>query len=293
MALKGKKPKNQKVLMKKIFLHRKHKIFRLSAIQFLIVAILSSCSWINKGAVFGSVENYRYEEHYDSAPQVDKGKVATDDAVVTLEKPSKAGNPKSYTIRGKTYRVMKSADGFTQTGEASWYGSKFHGHKTANGEVYDMYKMTAAHKTLPLPSFVKVTNLANGKTVVVRVNDRGPFHGKRIIDLSYAAAKKIGIGGVGKVKIEVLNPLTYNKGNYKMDSDKQAFLQIGAFSKQNVAEESCKKINNLGFGCRIIMSDKLYKVQAGGFKDAKSLALATQDLKKAGWNQAVLVLEAK
>lgn len=279
--------------MKDIFSLKKHRLLWLSASQFFAIAILSSCAWLNKGAVFGSVENYRYEEHYDSAAGVDDKKIATEDALVTLEKPTKAGNPKSYTIRGKTYRVMKNADGFTQTGEASWYGSKFHGHKTANGEVYDMYKMTAAHKTLPLPSFVKVTNLSNGKTVVVRVNDRGPFHGKRIIDLSYAAAKKIGIAGVGKVKMEVLNPLTYNKGNYKMDSDKQAFLQIGAYTKQSSAEGVCKKVKGLGFGCRIIMSDKLFKVQAGGFSDAKSLALATRDLKKSGWNRAVLVLEAK
>lgn len=277
----------------KFFLQKKHRIFLLSASQFLLVSILSSCAWLNKGAVFGSVENYRYKEHYDSAPKLGAGKVATEDAIVTLEKPTRAGNPRSYTIRGRTYRVMKNADGFTQTGEASWYGSKFHGHKTANGEVYDMYKMTAAHKTLPLPSFVKVTNLANGKKVVVRVNDRGPFHGNRIIDLSYAAAKKISIGGVGKVKIEVLNPVTYNKGNYKMNTDKRAFLQIAAFSTQSSAEASCKKINKLGFGCRIIMSDKIYRVQVGSFSDTKSLALATKDLKKAGWKQAVLILEAR
>lgn len=113
-----------------------------------------------------------------------------------------------YVVLGKKYYPMQSAHSYRETGTASWYGTKFHGLKTANGETYDLYGMTAAHKTLPLPSYVKVTNLDNGKTVTLRVNDRGPFYSDRIIDLSFAAAKKLGYAekGVARVKVEGINP---------------------------------------------------------------------------------------
>lgn len=113
-----------------------------------------------------------------------------------------------YTVLGKTYYPMKNAHTYNEVGTASWYGTKFHGQNTANGEVYDLYGMTAAHKTLPLPSYVKVTNLDNGRTVVLRVNDRGPFYSDRIIDLSFAAAKKLGYAdkGVARVKVEGIDP---------------------------------------------------------------------------------------
>ncbi len=108
-----------------------------------------------------------------------------------------------YDRFGKTYTPLASAAGFKQRGLASWYGKKFHGQKTSSGELYDMYAMTAAHPTLPIPSYVRVTNLANRKSVVVRVNDRGPFHGDRIIDLSYAAAHKLGFVQRGSAEVEV------------------------------------------------------------------------------------------
>lgn len=125
------------------------------------------------------------------------------DAVPVDEPRSRGGNSKSYEVLGKTYKVMNNAKGFTQRGHASWYGKKFHGRKTANGERYDMFKMTAAHKSLPIPSYVRVTDLDNGKSVIVRINDRGPFHGGRIIDLSYAAAAKIGLIGHGTSEVEI------------------------------------------------------------------------------------------
>ncbi len=130
------------------------------------------------------------------------------DAVPRVEQRTKAGNKTPYTVLGKTYYVMPSSEGFRQEGYASWYGKKFHGRRTSNGEVYDMYGMTAAHKTLPIPSYVRVTNQRNGISVVVRVNDRGPFHGDRIIDLTYTAATKLGFVGQGTapVAIEVITP---------------------------------------------------------------------------------------
>lgn len=124
------------------------------------------------------------------------------DAVPKNESYSRGGTS-SYKLFGKQYHVRKTHHGYKERGIASWYGKQFHGRLTSNGERYDMYKMTAAHKSLPLPCYVKVTNLENKKTIVVRVNDRGPFHGNRIIDLSYAAAKKLGMDHKGTAKIEV------------------------------------------------------------------------------------------
>ncbi len=127
---------------------------------------------------------------------------------VTAEPRSRVGNRSSYAVLGQEYRVLDDTRGYVEQGLASYYGNKFHGRRTSNLEVYDMYAFTAAHKTLPLPSFARVTNLDNGKSVVVRVNDRGPFHEGRVMDLSYAAAVKIGIypRGTGRVEVRALTP---------------------------------------------------------------------------------------
>ena len=139
----------------------------------------------------------------DSVP----GEIPDVDAIpepeVIHEPRSKVGNRKTYSVLGKKYEVLDSAQGYAETGIASFYGKKFHGRRTSNLEVYDMYAFSAAHKTLPLPSFARVTNLDNGKSVVVRVNDRGPFHSGRIIDLSYAAATKLGYVRQGTARVEV------------------------------------------------------------------------------------------
>ncbi|GAB3389595.1 septal ring lytic transglycosylase RlpA family protein [Lysobacter fragariae] len=135
----------------------------------------------------------------DDIPDVD----SIPEPEVTDEPRSSVGNRKSYAVLGKKYQVLDSAQGYVETGVASFYGKKFHGRRTSNLEVYDMYAFTAAHKTLPLPSFARVTNLDNGKSVVVRVNDRGPFHAGRIIDLSYAAATKLGYVKNGTARVEV------------------------------------------------------------------------------------------
>ncbi|MGI1679129.1 MAG: septal ring lytic transglycosylase RlpA family protein [Cellvibrionaceae bacterium] len=147
----------------------------------------------------------------DGAPSESYSVDHIPDAVPRAEPRTAAGNKSPYTVLGKTYRVMPNSDGFVQKGRASWYGTKFHGRKTSNGEVYDMYGMTAAHKTLPIPTFVRVKNLDNDKEVIVRVNDRGPFHGGRIIDLTYAAAKKLGFQskGTAPVEVEALDPATF------------------------------------------------------------------------------------
>jgi rare lipoprotein A len=165
---------------------------------------------------------------------------------------SRSGNSPSYRVLGKTYYVLPSNKNFSQCGKASWYGKKFHGRPTSSGEKYDMYKMSAAHTSLPIPVFMKVTNLSNGKSVVVRVNDRGPFHADRIIDLSYAAATKIGIVGKGLGNVEVRSldfkgpsachdgsgstvtyespQPTYNNPSQNIIYANDYFIQVGAFS---------------------------------------------------------------
>jgi rare lipoprotein A len=125
------------------------------------------------------------------------------DAAPRTDAPSARGNPESYVVLGKRYFVLPTNQGYVERGIASWYGTKFHGRSTSNGERYDMYAMTAAHKTLRLPAYARVTNLRNGKQVVVRVNDRGPFHDNRVIDLSYAAAQKLEMAGEGTALVEI------------------------------------------------------------------------------------------
>lgn len=148
-----------------------------------------------------------------------------------VEPRSRYGNPDSYDVLGKTYHVLPSAKAFKQEGLASWYGTKFHSKLTSSGEPYDMYELTAAHKTLPLPTYVKVKNQDNGKELVVKVNDRGPFHEGRIIDLSYAAAQALGVvkHGVAHVIIEAV---ALNNA-----VDPMFYLQVAAFHTQNSAEQ--------------------------------------------------------
>lgn len=143
-----------------------------------------------------------------AAHEVPEDIATVPDAEVRAEPKSRYGNPDSYEVFGKRYYVLPSAEGYRERGGASWYGKKFHGRRTSSGEPYDMYAMTAAHKTLPLPSFVRVTHLGNGRTAIVRVNDRGPFHEGRIIDLSYAAAARLDMiaHGHAEVEVEALTP---------------------------------------------------------------------------------------
>jgi rare lipoprotein A (peptidoglycan hydrolase) len=153
-------------------------------------------------------QNSRYGVSSDSVPDdnLDVSKLV--EPTPRNEPRSSYGNKSPYSVLGKSYSVLPNASGYVERGIASFYGSKFHGYKTSNFEDYDMYQFTAAHKTLPLPSYARVTNLENGKTVVVRINDRGPFHENRIIDLSYAAAVKIGVWpkGTGLVEVRAIDP---------------------------------------------------------------------------------------
>ena len=147
---------------------------------------------------------------YDKRPSGDSGPTGPTPDLSNLPDPipraeplSKYGNKSPYEVLGKTYYVLPNPDNYKEYGKASWYGTKFHGRRTSSGEPYDMYKLTAAHRSLPIPSYVRVTNLDNRRTAIVRVNDRGPFHSERMIDLSYAAAVKLGFANQGTARVMV------------------------------------------------------------------------------------------
>lgn len=185
----------------------------LVASVLLLIALILGLSACQSGAPLSRQQDSgdAFSRQKDGGPSHDVDVSQLADAIPRVDPITIAGNKNPYTINGKTYHLLPSAKGYSEVGMASWYGTKFHGRKTSNGEVYSMYGMTSAHKTLPIPAYVRVTNMANGRQVIVRVNDRGPFHNDRIIDLSYAAAKKLGYAnvGTGKVKVEAIDPANY------------------------------------------------------------------------------------
>jgi rare lipoprotein A len=184
---------------------------------------------------------YYQDDGPHARPPVDVSQVP--DAVPRNEPLSSGGN-KPYAVFGVSYTPLRSASGYRERGVASWYGKKFHGRRTSNGETYDMYAMTAAHKTLPLPAYVRVRNLSNGKSVIVRVNDRGPFHDNRLIDLSYAAAAKLGILGTGTGIVELEGvgageppaAVTARAPELPAAAAPKLYLQVGAFTSRDNAE---------------------------------------------------------
>lgn len=216
-----------------------------SRIQLALIGVISV--WL---VACGTVS-----EVQDSAPSAPPKAEQMRDAVPKKEPRSKYGNMANYEVFGKTYYTLASSEGYVERGIASWYGNKFHGRRTSSGEPYDMYKMTAAHKTLPLPSYAEVTNLDNGRKVVVRINDRGPFHGDRLIDLSYSAATKLGITakGTGRVEVRTIDPDNYAAQPAEQKPQTVAmqnsnlqnvalFLQVGAFSTLSKAEQIKNRI---------------------------------------------------
>lgn len=210
------------------------------------------------------------------------------DAVPQNEPKSKYGNPPSYVVNGKRYYVMESGQNFVEKGIASWYGEKFHGRRTSSGETYDMYAMTAAHKSLPLPIYVEVTNLDNRKKIIVKVNDRGPFHENRIIDLSYTAAAKLDIlqKGTGWVEIRTVGPGFTTaqgssapvvspgvSGNTGVGYDNSGFyIQVGAFSEMVNAVKMKEKLgpvsrNLLSISDVVVNGSRVYRVRFGPLRD--------------------------
>src|SRR5210317_1200885 len=228
---------------------------------FLFI-ILNSCSSVkissdNKGAYYQD----------DGPHEVIDVKIQDIKNAIPKAEPINKNTKKPYKVFGQKYVPMTKIVPFKEKGYASWYGKKYHGNKTSTGEVYDMYAMTGAHKTLPLPSYVKVTNLKNKKWVIIRLNDRGPFLKDRIIDLSYAAAHKLNIIEKGSelVEVELIDPTKFT--NSKVSNGK--FIQAGAFKSYSNGELLLKKLEQLNFlnnlDLKVIQIDNLYHVLIGPF----------------------------
>ena len=278
---------------------------RLILLCFIsLLTLLSACS------------SGRYQQKHDSTPTRLPSQAELKDAIARAEPYSRGGN-KDYQVFGKPYKVLTSARGFEQTGIASWYGNKFHGHLTSNGEIYDMYAMSAAHKNLPLPTYLKVTNTANNKSVIVRVNDRGPFHQSRNIDLSYSAAYKLDLlkTGTAKVKIsaitnfdkktgKVVEPTTILASSVVIVSpavkeqtvtEKQQdnmgiatpYIQVLATSKKELAISTANKLKNQYKQATSYPEHHgLYRIQIGPISDLATLNALLLALKKNGYPNA-------
>lgn len=233
-------------------------IFRLQqrqvlarGIQLLAILLLTACA-ANQFRVMVQPKPVITDE-LSVVPSLDEISSAADSLPESTEGVLQATpkpKPKRYVVYGDTYEVMEESLGYVEVGIASWYGKKFHGRLTANGEVYDMYELTAAHKALPLPSLVRVTNLENGAKVIVRVNDRGPFHDDRLIDLSYQAAVKLGFSNKGTVPVvvEALDELNYPDRVASDKPDKaitRLYLQIGVFERVGGASRLRDRVASL------------------------------------------------
>lgn len=231
-------------------------------------------------------------------PQTPPADVLSQPDAVPREEPRSAkGNPAFYEVLGKRYFVLPSAAGYAERGVASWYGPGFHRAFTSNGERYDMYGMTAAHKTLPLPAYVQVTNLTNGRSVVVRVNDRGPFKDGRIIDLSYAAAAKLDMLRAGTTFVEVRAlPAGQSESVAAVQPASKLFVQAGAFAEQTNADRLAAQLRAKGHGETFVREDRisgrpLFRVRIGPIPSVARFDTVLAQLKSLGIGDAHLALD--
>lgn len=259
-----------------------------------------SLKWLAVISIYvGLIACSNITEQVDRAPSKPRDVSNVPNAIPKDEPRSKYGNPENYKVLGKRYYTLTSSHGYQEKGIASWYGSKFHGRRTSSGEIYDMYAMTAAHKTLPLPTYVEVTNLSNGRRVIVKVNDRGPFHEDRLIDLSYSAAKQLGIvsHGTGMVEIRAITvgekPVNIvAKTPLPSTSLPSLYLQVGAFSTSTSAQQFKKKLQTQIDETVLIKSDgKLYRVRVGPLANVESGDSLANRLLDLGFNHAHIVVE--
>ncbi|GIU43875.1 septal ring lipoprotein RlpA [Shewanella colwelliana] len=255
-------------------------------VMLAIALILSACS---------SQPDSRYHIRDDVAPTDAPDVSIVEDAHPKYEPYSRGGNRKNYTVLGKEYQVLDTGKGYTKTGVASWYGAKFHGHLTSNGETYDMYSMSAAHKTLPLPSYVKVTNLSNNKTVIVRVNDRGPFHDNRIIDLSYAAAHRLDMlkTGTANVQLEVIyieSPESIALAKLK-DTNLHYVQVVASSDRSRIHTLATQLATQYQVSTRIQQTGNLYKLQLGPIGRQPIAAQLSETLQQNGYPQSYLITE--
>ena len=254
----------------------------------------------------------RYSINQDRAPTQGIDLAAIPDVVPEPVDRTLAGNRSPYSVLGKSYTVMPTEEGYAEQGVASWYGEKFHGHATSNGEIFDMYKVSAAHKSLPIPSFLKVTNLDNNRSIVVRVNDRGPFHGERVVDLSYAAALKLGYAdkGTARVYLESIMPPAYGSESASLASSStnsaqalslqgsgQKYLQVGAFSEKRSAQQMIVQIQQITSFPVFIQevvndaSQRLHRVRVGPISDDREIKNITDRVVAANLGRPYTITE--
>ena len=246
----------------------------------LLILLLAACS--SSGG--------RYSISNDVGPEKPIQLDHIEDAHPVYEPFSRGGN-RDYKLRGGSYKIIKNPDGFKQSGQASWYGKKFHGHLTSNGEVYDMYSMSAAHKTLPIPSYVKVTNKDNGKSTIVRVNDRGPFHDGRIIDLSYAAAYKLNVVNTGTANVDIeyisTKPQTTSSKIPKVTAGYS--IQTASSNHEERSRTLAKNIGQtLSMKTYVEPNNETYRVLVGPFTDYSESVDALEILRTNGYPQAFI-----
>jgi rare lipoprotein A len=255
----------------------------------------------------------------DSAPR--SGSISIpdlpDDPVPRPLPRSKYGNGPKYEVFGKSYTVMPTSSGYKERGVASWYGTKFHGNLTSSREPYDMYEMTAAHKSLPLPTFVRVRNLSNGRSVIVKVNDRGPFVHNRIIDLSYAAAMKLDMvtSGTGLVEVEAISfedppgdrpvrktttpqpaPVAPAAPSPQRIAEDRIFVQVGAFGSRENAERRLSALRDASILAAFIVEDtsvspSLYRVRIGPIRGIVQYDIIVEELENLGIADPYLINE--
>lgn len=261
----------------------KNKIIFASFFALLLIT-LTGCS---------SSGRYAFKDDY--TPTDIPSLTHLEDVTPHYEAYSRGGN-KNYRVRGTDYKVDRNVANFTETGYASWYGNKFHGHLTSNGERYNMFAMSAAHKNLPLPSYVEVTNLSNNKKVIVRVNDRGPFHKGRIIDLSYAAAQKIGVlkHGTAKVRIKLLHFSDPTKKSSKKERATQAYyiqyLVTSSLKRAKALSLSMAQAYNEKSDFKL--SNSHYKLRLGPIKNKTDAHKRLTELQKK-YKKAFIIYPAK
>lgn len=226
------------------------------------------------------------------------------DAIPRDEPRSRYGNGPYYRVRGETYKVLESSRGYRERGVASWYGKKFHGRQTSSQERYDMYAMTAAHKSLPLPTYVRVKNLKNNRSIVVRVNDRGPFVDNRLIDLSYSAALKLDMirDGTSLVEVTAIGVddgatqvnMPANESEKISSTSANLFVQVGAYADSKNARRRFRMLRNNGFRRAFVHADKrqnapLYRVRIGPIDSVPQYDTLISQLRNIGISETHLI----
>jgi rare lipoprotein A len=264
---------------------------RLLAATCLCALILSGCSIANRRPPPTAPP--------EVVPPPPANVDTTADAIPRREPRSAHGNPPFYKVLGKRYVVLATEDGYLERGVASWYGPTFHGENTSNGEKYNMYGMTAAHKTLPLPCYARVTNLKNGRSIVVRINDRGPFVANRLIDLSYTAASKLDMLKEGTTLVEVRALTVQEPDDLTRSAEAPPpalYVQVGAFADQNNAQHVLDRLHTNGLPGAFILAPPdgkppLYRVRLGPVNTVPEFDGLAARLKGLGYPDARLATD--